>query len=155
MSSIQLLFTATNGALSWAIQACTWSTWSHVALVAGDQVIESMPGHGVRRVPLSGAIQCADRHELVTIPARDPARIIAAAAGQIGKPYDYQAIVGLGLHRDWQQADAWFCSELAAWAFHAAGEPLFRVDCVRRVTPQHLWMLAPCDTRSAQGTRGG
>ncbi|MDB0511336.1 hypothetical protein [Ralstonia solanacearum] len=130
MSSIQLLFTATNGALSWAIRACTWSTWSHVGLVAG-------------------AIQCADRHELVTIPARDPARIITAAAGQIGKPYDYEAIVGLSLHRDWQQADAWFCSELAAWAFHEAGEPLFRADCVRRVTPQHLWMLAPLNSSAA------
>ncbi len=149
MSSVQLLFTTTNGPLSWAIRVCTWSAWSHVALVAGDQVIESMPGHGVRRVPLAGAIQCADRYELATMPARDPARIIEAAASQIGKPYDYEAIGGLGLHRDWQQADAWFCSELLAWSFHQAGEPLFRADCVRRVTPQHLWMLAPLNQQAS------
>ncbi|ASL74681.1 YiiX/YebB-like N1pC/P60 family cysteine hydrolase [Ralstonia nicotianae] len=149
MSSVQLLFTTTNGPLSWAIRVCTWSAWSHVALVAGDQVIESMPGHGVRSVPLAGAIQCADRYELATMPARDPARIIEAAASQIGKPYDYEAIGGLGLHRDWQQADAWFCSELLAWSFHQAGEPLFRADCVRRVTPQHLWMLAPLNQQAS------
>ncbi|ARS57413.1 hypothetical protein BC427_15600 [Ralstonia solanacearum FJAT-91] len=149
MSSVQLLFTTTNGPLGWGIRVCTWSAWSHVALVAGDQVIESMPGHGVRRVPLAGAIQCADRYELATMPARDPARIIEAAASQIGKPYDYEAICGLGLHRDWQQADAWFCSELLAWSFHQAGEPLFRADCVRRVTPQHLWMLAPLNQQAS------
>ncbi|MGA3706574.1 YiiX/YebB-like N1pC/P60 family cysteine hydrolase [Ralstonia nicotianae] len=154
MIGVQLLFTTTNGPLSWAIRVCTWSAWSHVALVAGDQVIESMPGYGVRRVSLAGAIQCADRHELATMPARDPARIIEAAAGQIGKPYDYEAIVGLGLHRDWQQADAWFCSELLAWSFHQAGEPLFRADCVRRVTPQHLWMLAPFGECSTLATTG-
>ena len=67
----------------------------------------------------------------------------SAAASQIGKPYDYTAILGLGLRRDWQEEDAWFCSELVAWAFQHAGEPLFRAECLRRVTPQHLWMLAP------------
>ncbi|MGA3953167.1 YiiX/YebB-like N1pC/P60 family cysteine hydrolase [Ralstonia nicotianae] len=149
MSSVQLLFTATDGPLGWAIRACAWSAWSHVAMVDGDQVIESMPGHGVRRVPLAEAIQRADRYELATMPARDPARIIAAAASQIGKPYDYTAVLGIGLHRNWQQADAWFCSELLAWSFHQAGEPLFRADCVRRVTPQHLWMLAPLNQQAS------
>ncbi|QOK96829.1 hypothetical protein HF909_10540 [Ralstonia pseudosolanacearum] len=141
MSSVQILFTATSGLVSWAIRACSWSKWSHVALVAGDQVIESMPGYGVRRVPLTGAIQHANRYELVTLPAQDPERIIAVAAGQIGRPYDYSAVLGIGLHRDWQEDDAWFCSELIAWAFQQAGAPLFRAECMRRVTPQHLYML--------------
>ncbi|AOE92037.1 hypothetical protein CJO93_23135 (plasmid) [Ralstonia solanacearum] len=141
MSGVQILFTATNGPLSWAIRACTWSEWSHVALVVGDHVIESMPGHGVRRVPLAGAIQHANRYELVTLPAQDPERIIAVAASQIDRPYDYSAVLGIGLHRDWQEDDAWFCSELIAWAFQQAGAPLFRAACMRRVTPQHLYML--------------
>ncbi|CBJ43030.1 YiiX/YebB-like N1pC/P60 family cysteine hydrolase [Ralstonia solanacearum] len=141
MSGVQILFTATHGPLSWAIRACTWSEWSHVALVAGDQVIESMPGHGVRRVLLTRAIQRAGRYELVTLPTQDPERIIAAAASQIGRPYDYSAVLGIGLHRDWQEDDAWFCSELIAWAFQQAGTPLFRAECMRRITPQHLYML--------------
>lgn len=141
MSTIQLLFTTTRWPASWLIRAGTWSTWSHVALVDGDQVIESVMGHGVRRVPLYSAIRRSSRHALVSLPARNPALIIAAAAEQIGKPYDYTAIFGLGLHRDWQEDDAWFCSELVAWAFQLAGEPLFRAECLRRVTPQHLYML--------------
>ena len=80
---------------------------------------------------------------LVELLCADPEAVIAAIAAQIGKPYDYTAILGLGLHRDWQENDSWFCSELVAWGFNAAGHPLFRGECVRRITPQHLWMLAP------------
>lgn len=141
MNVVQLLFTTTRWPASWLIRAGTWSAWSHVALVDGDQVIESVMGHGVRRVSLYSAIRRASRHALVNLPTRNPALIVAAAAAQIGKPYDYTAILGLGLHRDWQEDDAWFCSELVAWAFQQAGEPLFRAECLRRVTPQHLYML--------------
>ena len=141
MAQLQLLFTTTRWPASWLIRTGTWSAWSHVALVDGDQVIESVMGHGVRRVPLYSAIRRASRHALVSLSARNPALIIAAAGEQLGKPYDYSAILGLGLHRDWQEDDAWFCSELVAWAFQQAGEPLFRAECLRRVTPQHLYML--------------
>nr|CUV13844.1 protein of unknown function [Ralstonia solanacearum] len=30
-----------------------------------------------------------------------------------------------------------------------AGEPLFRADCMRRVTPQHLRMLAPLNQQAS------
>jgi cell wall-associated NlpC family hydrolase len=97
----------------------------------------------VRVAPLAEVIAAHSAHVIVELPCRDPQAVIAAAASQIGKPYDYTAILGLGLRRDWQEEDAWFCSELVAWAFQHAGEPLFRAECLRRVTPQHLWMLAP------------
>ncbi|WP_197329516.1 YiiX/YebB-like N1pC/P60 family cysteine hydrolase [Ralstonia syzygii] len=141
MSSVQLLFSTTSSPLSWVIRACTWSAWSHVALVDGDQVIESIPGHGVRRVLLTEALRDTSHHELVSLPGRAAMQVLAAAASQIGLPYDYSAVLGIGLHRDWQEEDAWFCSELIAWAFQQAGVPLFRADCIRRVTPQHLYML--------------
>jgi uncharacterized protein YycO len=56
---------------------------------------------------------------------------------QIGKPYDYSALIGLGIHRDWHSADAWFCSELVAAAFDWAYYPLIR-DKYDRVTPESL-----------------
>ncbi|MCG9013110.1 hypothetical protein, partial [Laribacter hongkongensis] len=87
MSAVQLLFTTTPWPASWLIRAGTWSAWSHVALVDGDHVIESVMGHGVRRGPLYGAIRRASRHALVSLPASNPALIIAAAAEQVGKPY--------------------------------------------------------------------
>lgn len=143
MGTVSLLFSASRHPMSAVIRACTWSNWSHVALIDGDEVIEATAPDGVRRFPAVQAINHAKYGAIVELPCRDPGAVIAAAASQLGKPYDYTAIVGLGLHRDWQEDDAWFCSELVAWSFAQAGEPLFRADVLRRVTPQHLWMLAP------------
>lgn len=143
MASIRLLFSTSRHPMSTVIRVCTWSPWSHVALVDGDDVIEATAPAGVRRFPVIQAVAHAKRGQVVDLPCRDPRAVIEAAASQIGKSYDYTAIVGLGLHRDWQEDDAWFCSELVAWSFAQAGESLFRGEVLRRVTPQHLWMLAP------------
>lgn len=140
---ITLLFTTSNHPLSAVIRATTWSRWSHVALVSGDMVIEAAAPGGVTRRPLADALAAARDYELVMLPSHDPQRIIEAAVSQLGKPYDYSAIVGLWLHRDWQDDRRWFCSELVAWSFQQAGEPLFRPDTLRRITPQHLYMLPP------------
>jgi len=143
MPHATLLFTTTRLPLSWLIRAGTWSAWSHVALVDGDSVIEAAAGHGVRRQSLAEALSNTSRHAFVALPVVDASTVVEAAASQLGKRYDYSALAGLGLHRDWQRDDAWFCSELVAWSFQRAGSPLFRSDCLRRVTPQHLWMLPP------------
>lgn len=42
-------------------------------------------------------------------------------AGQIGKPYDRQAIWGFIIGRDWRETDSWICSELIAKALEYAG----------------------------------
>lgn len=142
MSTIPLLFcTNPRNPLSWAIRTCTWSNWSHVGLVDGPDVIEAVALRGVVRTPLVERQQADARWTVVELPCANPAGVIAAARSQIGKPYDYTAVLGLGLHREWQASDCWFCSELVAWAFDHAGCPLFRGDALRRVTPQHLWML--------------
>lgn len=143
MGSVRLMFSTTNLPFSWLIRTATWSTWSHVALVDGDSVIEAAAGYGVRELPLSEATARNSHYEMVDLPARNPEAIIAAARSQLGKPYDWTAIWALGLRRDWQENDAWFCSELVAWAAAAAGEDWFRCSALRRVVPQHLWMLPP------------
>jgi uncharacterized protein YycO len=141
--TVSLLFTNQADALSRAIRVATWSRWSHVALIDGYCAIEALPPDGVTVNDTEVVLLRSREFELVDLPCRDPAAVLAAAGSQVGRPYDYKAIAGLGLRRDWQADDAWFCSELIAWAFDVAGEPLFRADSLRRVTPQHLWMLAP------------
>ena len=142
MDHVKLLFCTSQKIGAVAIRAVTWSKYSHVALVDGDEVIEAT-WPAVRVAPLSEVIAAHSAHVIVDLPCLSPAEVIKAARSQVGKPYDYTAILGLGLRRDWQEEDAWFCSELVAWSFQHAGEPLFRAECLRRVTPQHLWMLAP------------
>lgn len=124
------------------IRTVTWSDWSHVALVDGEEVIEAV-WPAVRAAPLAEVIAQHSAYVIVDLPCADPAAAIAAARSQIGKPYDLTALFGLLTHRDWQEDDHWFCSELAAWSFDRAGSPLFRPQAMHRITPQHLWMLAP------------
>jgi uncharacterized protein YycO len=154
MSTIKLLFcTNPRNPLSWAIRACTWSTWSHVAIVDGESIIEAVALQGVIESPLAERQQKDPRWRIAEIPCADPRAVIAAARGQIGKPYDYTAVLGLGLHRVWKDADSWFCSELVAWSFAEAGLPLFRAEALQRVTPQHLWMLPPAGSITNETTQ--
>lgn len=143
MGRVRLLFSTSRHPLSAVIRAATWSRWSHVSIISGDTVIEAAAVVGVRVISLAAAIQHAKACEIVEVDCPDPLAVISLALGQVGKPYDYAAIFGIGVHRNWQDDDAWFCSELVAWAFEAAGYPLFRAECMRRVTPQHIWMLPP------------
>lgn len=139
---MQVIFCASRKIGAMAIRAVTWSKWSHVAIVDGDEVIEATWPH-VRVRPLADLLTSQSRHAVVDLPCRSPAAAIAAARSQIGKPYDLSALFGLLMHRDWQEDDRWFCSELVAWAFDQAGSPLFRPEAMHRITPEHLWMLSP------------
>lgn len=69
-----------------------------------------------------------------------PFEVIDVALSQVGKPYDWRGILGFALRRDWQETDAWFCSEFVAWCFERAGYPLLRADRSWRVTPRDLRM---------------
>lgn len=133
------------------IRAVTWSDWSHVAIIDGEEAIEAT-WPKVRAVPLAEVIATHSSHIMVDLPCRDPAAVIAAARSQIGKPYDLTALFGLALRRDWQEPDSWFCSELVAWSFDKGGSPLFRPDALHRITPQHIWMLAPIFDFSSQAS---
>jgi uncharacterized protein YycO len=124
-----------------AIRALTWSDWSHAAIIDGEDVIEAT----WPRVCVSPLAEVIARHSscvIVEFADVDATAIVQAARSQIGKPYDLAGILGIALHRDWQEQSKWFCSELVAWAFGQAGVPLFRADAQSRVVPQHLWMLS-------------
>ena len=150
MPIARLLFSTSNSPFSALIRAATWSHWSHVAIVDGETVIEATATAGVVRTPLWRALARSKHYALVDLPCADPLAAIAAAAGEIGKPYDYSAILGLALRRDWQEDDAWFCSELVAWAFDVSGQPLIRAEMARRITPHHLWLLPPATPGAEQ-----
>ena len=63
------------------------------------------------------------------------------ALTQDGKPYDYSAISGIALDRDWHDESRWFCSELIAVAFERIGFPLLSTrpsNQVYRITPRDL-----------------
>lgn len=137
--TIRVIFSRSRSVQSLALRAFLWSTWSHCALVDGDQVIEADFGAGVRMRPLAEFIADSSAHELIDIPASSNEAVIAFARAQLGKPYDWRACIGFLVRRDWHDARRWFCSELVAGAFAAAGTPLFRLDAAR-ITPRDLFI---------------
>jgi uncharacterized protein YycO len=142
MDTVALLFSTSHSPFSWLIRALTWSRWSHVSIVDGDTIIQAHALHGVIRTLYAEALAADADYEMVRVHCHDPEAVIAAASSQIGKKYDWFALVGFILRRDWQAEDKWFCSELVAWAFQQARQPLFRPEAMRRITPEDLWRIA-------------
>jgi uncharacterized protein YycO len=120
------------------LRTAMWSPWSHCGVIVGDSVIEARADGGVVRTPLDEFKAHSSRWAIVQFPANENA--VHAACAELGQPYDFLGVVGVGLHRRWGQKAKWFCSELVAHALEVGGARLFRQDA-RRITPQHLWML--------------
>jgi uncharacterized protein YycO len=138
---LKLLFCTSNKPAAVAIRVATWSDWSHVAIIDGDEVIEAVWPH-VRTAKLSDVIGSHSKHVIREYPCKDPQAAIDAARSQIGKPYDWSVFLGAMSRKDYSDDTNWFCSELGAWALEQGGSPVFRRDYFHRVYPQHLWMIA-------------
>lgn len=133
--SVQVVFSRNHSLGSLLLRTFLWSPWSHCALIDGNNVIEAKAFHGVVERPLGDFISDASKYEILDLPG-DMEQVVTAARTQLGKPYDWWGAAGIGFRRHWQKVDAWFCSELVAWAFAEAGTPLFRA---------HSWRITPRD----------
>lgn len=138
---LQIAFCRSRKVGSRLIRLFCWSRWSHVALVRDGWVIEAVYPY-VRLVPLSVFKSHHDDVRLVPVTVRNDFGVWEAALKEVGKPYDWTALLGILLRRNWQKQDRWFCSELVSWCFAQAHAPLWRDEYLPRVTPQHLWMLS-------------
>lgn len=142
MGVVRVLFSRRALPGSVGIRVVTWSQWSHVEILDGDELIGANMFRGVSITPLRERLEVSSLVAVVDFPCADPAAVIAAARSQLGKGYDFLGLLGiLTRQRNWQNTEDWFCSELVAWAFAEAGCPLFRVELGSRIVPQHLWML--------------
>lgn len=132
-----LVLVRSGGLVPSLIQAATWSRWNHAAFeVRGGVQLAADSSRGVRfYAPTPGSEIARFAVKGLNLDAA-----VNVASGQIGKAYDWSAVLGIGLHRDWTEPDSWFCSELVAWACLQAGQALLRFDRLNRVTPGQLAM---------------
>ena len=134
---MRFLFIRRSTPACFAIRLATWSRWSHVAAVFGSTAFEATARHGVRRASVHDVLVGATDHAWANVSCRtEPA--LRFLELQLGKPYDWTAILGLLTRRDWQEDDSWFCSELVATAALVAGVRLIRKP-QNRVTPEDVW----------------
>ena len=125
----------------WVIRAWTWAEYAHVGFTLADgRVLDATPQLGVAvHTPLHMPRLAEFR---VDAPPEVLRAAVAYAGSQLGKPYDWRAVLGIGLHQDWRCEDRWFCADLVAAAFERAGYPLLHADHLGRVTPRDL-LLSP------------
>ena len=135
---MRVVFARDYSIASFTIRLFTWSRWHHCGVVTkdGQHVIEASALKGVIKTPID---EFKSRYRVVKftkIPVRnnDSEKFLH---DQLGKKYDWLAIISmvlrLGLNRD----NKWFCSELVATA-----SGMFRGGRSSRVTPEHLWMIS-------------
>jgi hypothetical protein len=68
--------------------------------------------------------------------------LIAKARTQIGKPYDVPGLGSFVLHKDVNNPDAWFCSELWKWSSDEIGCPIVERVKSSWTPPNLLWVSA-------------
>lgn len=139
---MEAIFCRRHTAGSVLLRTFLWSSWSHCGIVLPDDtVVEARAFEGVVRRPVSHLIAESSKSQRREIPVPDDAAAYQFAIDQVGKPYDWRGVIGLGLRREWDDPADWFCSELVEAAAAAGGRQRF-VHQVQRVTPQHSWMVA-------------
>jgi len=110
----------------------TRSPYSHAALLLDDgrSIIESVEGAGVRERFLTE--DDAGGFDAFMVPGLSPtqaAAVISFARAQLGRKYDYWAIIRFIDRERMPENDRWFCSELVFQAFDQAGVKLLvRID---------------------------
>ena len=144
MDAVILQFSTSLEWQSALIRRICHSRFSHVDFVLADGRLlgASDPG-GVMVRSCDYQPFGIRRRAVVPTPLADA--IYTAALGQLGKPFDndalFQFLTG-ALAPPWAEHGQWFCSELAAWAFWSRG--FFRYPLavnLGRITPQELILL--------------
>jgi uncharacterized protein YycO len=148
-----LRFTRGTGLGGAIVRLATFCSFAHVGFKLDDgKVLDATPTFGVS---IRDAVD-DETTEYWSIAA--PKATIAAAVewgkAQVGKPYDWTSIIGLGLRRDWHCDSAWFCSELVTAAFDHVHWPIIR-DSGRfdRITPRDLMMATRIQRLKPQPSR--
>jgi hypothetical protein len=138
---MKLILCTKPGLSSAFLRFIMWSKWSHSAILDGDVVIDTTLLQGGVKVHLSKHFfDHYPTYELRDIEV-DETHARYWLHAQIGKRYDWTALVSFVVQRDWQEPDAWFCSELTEALISMFGKPRFRASA-QRITPRHQEMLA-------------
>lgn len=137
MQTLPVIFARSNKLFCWLIRLGTLSSWSHCGVIDGDHVIDTTFASGVRRIPIKEWKIHYTRYEIVNFPVKNKQDSVAFARNQIGKKYDYLGIVSFIAHRNLEDRDKYFCSELVAAAIGIKYKPW-------RLSPQFLRMVHKC-----------
>lgn len=141
---MKLVFSTTRSPVSAVIRYATWSKYSHVELLTPDNTLLGADAlaRKVIEIPVEERLKKVSKFVVMDSIHIDSFDVTNIARTQLGKPYDWGALLGWGFKRDWQEDDRWMCSELIAWVAETNGTPLLNADGFHRITPRDL-LLSP------------
>jgi uncharacterized protein YycO len=123
-----------------------WSRWSHSAIYDEETAMvhdTTLWGGGCKTTPANEFFSKYTEYEFRDIDIA-PERLPEARAwliAQNGKKYDWTALLYFVFpFRDWQEDDAWFCSEECETFISTFSKPRFR-ESMSHITPKHQAML--------------
>ena len=139
--TVLTIFSNSNLPFSYAIRCKTNSKWSHCAFILPDgRIIESsaMRG-GVVTDTLDNFKKRAKEWAIADYYCENPQLAYEFFLSQQGKKYDYTGLIGYAIKdRDFQENDAWFCSEVGETSFIKGGTSHFKSKR-SNVSPKDLW----------------
>lgn len=133
---ITCLYSANKTLGSRIIQATTRCGYSHVDAVFPDgRLFGATWKYGVDYQP-----ERSDYTRRLMVEYDVDATALDVMFAERGKPFDGQGAVGIGFNRNWQEDDAWFCSELLEHGCLMIGQPLLNHGVIEpwRITPRDL-----------------
>jgi hypothetical protein len=145
MNQIILQFSTSFAWQSGVIRFLCHSPFSHVDLILPDPV-----PHGCLGASDPGGVtvrahdyQPFKTRRRATIKTDKAYEIVKLVQSQIGKPFDPKAMKAVlsDEPREWREPDAWFCSELIAWALEKSGFFSHLIVPKNRITPSDLVLL--------------
>lgn len=139
---MKLIFGASYMPGSLLLQAFTFSRWSHVGMVYGEEVIEARFPR-VRVTTVAEFQAHYPRWEFAELPCADEAVAEAYARSRVGRLYDIGGLLAFPFqNRDFESSSRDFCSELPIRAAAAGGTRYVREQSLSRVTPGVLYDLS-------------
>lgn len=116
----------------------TWGRWSHVELVTKNKMaLGARLKGGVAVRPLDYA---KIKSELfIEIQVNDIEKFWQFANSQLGKPYDWKALLGLGIRANFANPpNKWFCSEFVFSCFQNVNKPILESHYAYRLSPRDI-----------------
>lgn len=137
---VKVHFCSSNLPFALLIKLFTFSKWNHVAIEVGGIVYEARAWYGVTKTTFEELSSRQNKIYTKEVHGLDGQAVRNFCEDQVGKKYDYRAIVALPFKRDWGREFEWFCSELGTKALISGGR-LFKKFPAYRVTPERLLQM--------------
>lgn len=157
---IKLIFSTSRSSVSRLIRFATWGTFSHVDFIIPEDRFESLDISGLNDFSRSkglvvGAtirkgvvlrtmvdvIKNSNKFALVEVDATDAS--LDFALSQLGKKYDYKALLGFPFRKNLEEDDRWYCSELVYRALLVGGVRLYK-ESIDFVSPRDIYEHPVC-----------